>query len=125
MKKTVASAAAGGEATMGFDPSTRAHHDAIFAPTGSSDVSQPDVLSPPSGPTPVAASAGRVGSAGVMGAAARARLVLTGKADEESTKQAKSVTKIAHKRGKKSEERPPTPEDNSDKPLFKTLRVCT
>lgn len=125
MQKTLAAASsAGGSGTLGFDDSTKKHHDAIFAPAGSV-LSQP-VASTAAAPTSVVAATGRVGSAGVMGAAARARLVLTGKVGEEASTTPKLTrASTTRKTTNGSDERSRARDDDADKPLYKNIRVCT
>lgn len=122
MEKTQAVAGAGIARSMDFDPSTKMHHDAIFAPTGPA-VPQPAAVCAP--PAPVPASV----VAGVMGAAARARLVLTGKAVEEPTttrtRPKSPPTKIKAKtKANKTEKLSQPRKEEGEQPLFKSLRVC-
>lgn len=120
-----ASSASGG--TAGFDPSTKMHHEAIFAPTGS--VLSRTPLSPTTAPLLVSPSpvtpAGRIRSTGVMGAAARAKLALTGRFGEESTTKPKQTPTSTNITARKSKEHSQPCEDNAEKPLYKTLRVCS
>ena len=117
--KNATSASAEGH-PKSLDPSTRAHHDAIFAPKGS-DLSQPLSISQP---VASASPTGRMTSnTGGMGAAARARLALTGKLGGTSMDEATPVLSKAIKKSKEKEDRQPNSQDNGDKPLFKTLRV--
>lgn len=92
------------------------HHDAIFAPTGA--VSQPKASVPAATPTP------GIRSVGTIGAAGRARLALTGKLGKESTAKPKSTPTSGKQAVKRTEERSQPRRDDSDQPLFKTLRVC-
>lgn len=118
MEKTQAVAGAGITGSMNFDPSTKMHHDAIFAPTGLA-VPQPAAVC--AAPAPVPASV----VAGVMGAAARARLVLTGKGGEEPTTPNSPPTKTRTKtKAKKTENLSQPRKDEGEQPLFKSLRVC-
>lgn len=92
------------------------HHDAIFAPTGA--VSQPITS------VPAATPAAGIRSVGAIGAAGRARLALTGKLGKESTAKPKSTPSSAGQSIKRAEEHSQPRRDDSDQPLFKTLRVC-
>lgn len=100
----------------GFDPSTQKHHDAIFAPTGSTVSEAVD-----STPATVLSTA-RIRSAGVSGGAARARAVLTGKLGEESTARPKPAPTAKPERIVQDKQ---LRDDDSKQPLFKMLRVCT
>lgn len=113
----------GGSARI--DPATQKHHEAIFSPTGSS-LSHNDsaavstqILAPQQTGPDANTNTARVGSAGVVGAAARARLALTGKGGElpKITTHARVTTRP------RSEERSCAREDEEGQPLFKTLRV--
>lgn len=118
VEKTQAVAGTSIAGSMNFDPSTKMHHDAIFAPTGPA-VPQPAAVcaAPASAPTSVVA--------GVMGAAARARLVLTGKGGEEPTMPKSPPTKTRSKTKAKHTEKLLQPrKDEVEQPLFKSLRVC-
>ncbi|CAM9218174.1 unnamed protein product, partial [Ascophyllum nodosum] len=85
--KNAASASAEGP-PKSLDPRTRVYHDAIFAPKGS-DLSQPLSISQL---VASASSTGRMTSnTGGMGAAARARLALTGKLGGTSMDEVTSV----------------------------------
>lgn len=130
MQKTLAAVDAV-SGTTGLDHSARMHHEAIFAPSGSV-LSQPtaSVTSVATLPSPADVPSKstlprRVGTAGAVGAAARARLALTGKLGEASAMKPRSTstnggTKTATT---KTREHSSTPEDDVDTPLFKTLRV--
>lgn len=99
----------------GFDPSTQKHHNAIFAPTGSTVSESVD-----STPATVLSTT-RIRLAGVSGVAARARAVLTGKLREESPASPKSAPTAKPKRIVQDKQ---LRDDDSEQPLFKTLRVC-
>lgn len=117
MEKTQAGAGPGIAGSMNFDPSTKMHHDAIFAPTG--QAAQPAAVY--AAPAPVPASV----MAGVMGAAARARLVLKGKVGEEPITPKSPPTKTSTKtKAKKTEKISQPRKDECEQPLFKSLRVC-
>lgn len=118
MLKTLPVAGASSGGTAGFDISTKMHHDAIFA---SKEVAQsePSVSAAKSAGPSTQKVVGRVGSAGVMGAAARARLALTGKLGK--TQEVKSSRKGVKSVTTASKEQPVTPSE--DQPLFKTLKV--
>lgn len=115
MEKMQTVAGAGMKGSMNFDPSTKMHHDAIFAPTGQA---VPEATAECAPPAPVPASV----VAGVMGAAARARLVLTGKVGEELATP-KSPPQKTRTKTFKTEKLPKPRKDEGEQPLFKTLQV--
>lgn len=130
MQKTLAAVDAV-SGTTGLDHSSRMHHEAIFAPSGSA-LSQPaaSATSATTVPSPADVTSKsvlplRVGSAGV-GAAARARLALAGKLGEASTMKPRSTPTTGGPKTatRRTEKRSSTHEDYEDKPLFKTLQVC-
>lgn len=104
------------------DESTLKHHDAIFSPAGppsSCDTSSAEpapVITPQQPASDEQIS--RVGSAGVIGAAARARLALTGKLEEPKPKKRPRAAAR-----EKSEERLSPEQKDGEQPLYKTLKV--
>lgn len=101
----------------GLDPSTHRHHDAIFAPTLTVSEANTHV------PRPLAALAPVSRSVGVVGAAARARLMLSGKLKEDKKPSSEPAPASAKKTSKKSVKHLQSREDDSKQPLFKALRV--
>lgn len=105
-----------------LDNSTKIHDDAIFAPPGAS-LSQDsnDTASTRISPQ-VASTRARLGLTGAVGAAARARLALTGKRVETPKPKTRAIpTGTARV---KTDERSLGVEDQVAQPLFKTLQVC-
>ncbi|CAM9666258.1 unnamed protein product [Scytosiphon promiscuus] len=102
-----------------FDPITQRHHDAIFAPMQS--VSEADTPVPRS----VSACAPVSRVTGVVGAAARARSMLSGELQEDSTPGSGPALAVADAKTTctKSVRHVQPRESGSEQPLFKTLRV--
>lgn len=110
-------AGAGMKGSINFDPSTKMHHDAMFTPTGPAVPQATVEGAPPPAPAPASVVAG------VMGAAARARLVLTGKGAEEPTTAPKSTPKKTKTKTLETARLPKPRKDEGEQPLFKTLQV--